>query len=109
MRESHFDEDLLPIRLKHFIVDALELNDVEADSITDDEPLVGGRIGLDSLDGVELFLAMEEEFGIMIRDGDESRAALTNVASLTDFIRTHLPRDVVMRQARMAPRIAASR
>jgi acyl carrier protein len=100
VRNDFSGEDPLPSRLKHFIVDTLRLHDIKADKITDDEPLVGGSIGLDSLDALELVMCLEEEFGIRIHSRDESRAALASIASLADFIRTqHAPGSPAIRQA----------
>jgi acyl carrier protein len=107
MRDNAPNEDPLKKRLKFFIVDTLKLQDIKADTITDDEPLIGGRIGLDSLDSLELFMCLEEEYGIMIRSTDESRAAVASIASLAEFIRTHVPGDPGIRQVPQPLRLSA--
>jgi acyl carrier protein len=109
MRNDPSGEDPLRARLKHFIVGTLNLSDVKADRISDDEPLVGGRIGLDSLDALELSMGLEEEFGITIRTGGESRAALANIASLAEFIRAQVrgEGDLTVRETPQAMRVSA--
>ena len=58
-------EELLP-RLKELLVSALRLEGLSAGEIADDEPLIGGRLGLDSVDALELVVAIEREFGLAI-------------------------------------------
>lgn len=79
--------DPLNARLKHIIVDTLRLEDVVADQIPDNEPLIGTGLALDSIDALELVVQLEKEFGIKIASSEESRQALASVASLAEFIR----------------------
>jgi acyl carrier protein len=56
-------------QLKALIVQKLNLNGVTAESFGDDDPLFGPQgIGLDSVDALELVLALESEYGIQIQD-----------------------------------------
>lgn len=79
--------DPLTDRLKNLIIATLHLEDVTADSIADDEPLIGGGLSLDSIDALELVVALEKEFGVKISSSEESKQALASVASLAEFIR----------------------
>ena len=79
--------DPLSARLKQLIVETLHLEDVEPDSIPDNEPLVGGGLSLDSIDALELVVRLEKEFGLKISSSEEARVALASVASLTRFVR----------------------
>ncbi len=82
--------DPLVPRLKALIVSTLKLDGVHPDDIPDDEVLVGSpRFGLDSVDALELVLALEKEFGVKIGSSEESRQALATVNSLAAFIRSH--------------------
>jgi acyl carrier protein len=84
--------DPLHARLKLLIVDTLKLDDVHPEDIPDDEPLFGSpRFGLDSIDALELVLRLEKEFGLKIGSSEESRRALSSVAGLAAYIRTHPP------------------
>ncbi|MEJ1972370.1 MAG: acyl carrier protein [Lacunisphaera sp.] len=47
------------------------------------------RFGLDSVDALELVLALEKEFGVKIGSSEESRQALATVNSLAAFLRAH--------------------
>lgn len=82
--------DPLLLRLKTLIVTTLKLEDVKPEDIPDDEPLIGSpRFGLDSIDALELVLALEKEFGVKIGNSEESRNALANVRTIAAFIRSH--------------------
>ena len=81
--------DPLVSRLKSLIVATLKLDGVRPEDIPDDEPLIGSpRFGLDSLDALELVLAIEKEFGVKIGSSEESRQALGTVNSLAAYLRT---------------------
>lgn len=85
--KSHsLDPDQLRSRLKHLIAELFRLDLADADNIADDEALIGGSLGLDSLDGLELAMCVEEEFGITITSRAESVSAFTNIASLAGYI-----------------------
>jgi acyl carrier protein len=82
--------DPLVSRLKNLIVTTLKLDGVRPEDIPDDEILIGSpRFGLDSVDALELVLALEKEFGVKIGSSEESRQALTSVNTLVAFIREH--------------------
>jgi len=81
--------DPLPLRLKLLIIATLKLDDVRPEEIPDDEPLIGSpRFGLDSLDALELVLAIEQEFGVKIGNSEESRRALGTVNTLAAYLRS---------------------
>lgn len=83
---NNHDQDPLPSRLKHLIAAQFRLNLPEPDKIPDHEPLIGGRLGLDSLDALELAMSVEEQFGITIQSYAESTSAFASIATLTEFI-----------------------
>ncbi|MDH4282216.1 MAG: phosphopantetheine-binding protein [Myxococcales bacterium] len=75
-------------RLKQLIVESLMLEDVVPDEIQDEAPLFGEGLGLDSIDALELALAIHKEFGIRTSADDErNREIFFSVKSLSDFIR----------------------
>jgi len=81
--------DPLVARLKSLVVETLKLEDLRPDDIPDDEPLFSSpRFGLDSIDALELVVRLEKEFGVKIGSSEESRRALTSIASLAAYIRT---------------------
>jgi len=93
MRNNHHDHESMPSQLKHLVVDLFRLDLLEPDKISDHEPLLDS-LGLDSLDALELSLCIEEEFGITIGSREESRDAFASIASLAEFIRSHVKTEV---------------
>lgn len=75
-------------RLKQLIVEALMLDDVVPEEIEDEAPLFVEGLGLDSIDALELALAVHKEFGVRTSAEDErNREIFFSVKSLSDFIR----------------------
>ncbi|MFN3241177.1 MAG: acyl carrier protein [Planctomycetota bacterium] len=78
-------------QLKVMLVDKLNLKSVTADQITDDHALFGPEgLGLDSVDALELVLAIESEYGIQIQDEEVGREAFHSVQVLCNFINQRL-------------------
>ena len=71
-------------RVKKIIVDQLG---VEEETVTPEASFVDD-LGADSLDTVELVMALEEEFGIEIPDEDAEK--ITRVREATEYIEKHL-------------------
>lgn len=57
-----------------------------ADSIPDDMILVGDGLELDSLDALQISLAVKERYGVRIEGGPDARRAFASTAALADFI-----------------------
>lgn len=78
----------LELEIKQLIVQALELEDIGVDDITDDIPLFGDGLGLDSIDALELGIALRKRFGLQIESNDEgARAQFRSVATLAQLLR----------------------
>lgn len=82
--------DPLTLELKTLIIATLKLEGVAPADLPDDEALIGSpRFGLDSLDALELVLAVEKAYGVKIGTSEASRAALTSVNTLAAYVRSH--------------------
>jgi acyl carrier protein len=74
--------------LKVLIVEALALEDIEPDEIETDAPLFVEGLGLDSIDALELAMALEERYGVTIDDDPErNQRIFASVTSLAAFVR----------------------
>lgn len=68
------------------LISWLQLEDKQPDDIADDAPLFGGGLGLDSLDAVEIVIALKREFNIPQTAVDKNREIFTSLATLSDFV-----------------------
>lgn len=83
--------DTLVADLKALILDAAE-KDNPPGGLADDEVLFGpeARLGLDSLDALQVSMAIQERYGVRMPDSKDTRRALTSIAHLAEFLRPHL-------------------
>jgi acyl carrier protein len=79
--------------LKRLIIEALVLEDMTPEQIGSDAPLFGEGLGLDSIDALEIALALEQKYGITVdEDAEENQARFASVASLASFVTDALGR-----------------
>ena len=78
-------------RIKHLLVDVLRLEGLAPSTIADDAPLFGEGLGLDSVDALELVVALEKEFGVRFQSHEVGKEAFASVSALAAFIDGHLP------------------
>ena len=77
----------LESELKELIISALNLEDLTPDDIADDMPLFNEGLGLDSIDALELGLAIKKKYNIVLdEESQELRKHFASVASLASFI-----------------------
>jgi len=81
------DPSDLQQQLKQLIVEELDLRDRRPEEIGDDTPLFGSGLGLDSLDALQLAMAVEERFGVRLPEGEAARPVFASVATLAAHIR----------------------
>ncbi|WP_345861348.1 phosphopantetheine-binding protein [Shewanella algae] len=73
--------------IKQLIIDCLDLEDISIDDIDTEAPLFGEGLGLDSIDALELGLAIKKQFDVKIEANSEAtKAHFYSVASLAAFI-----------------------
>ncbi len=72
---------------KEVLIKYLRLEDITADEIDDNDPLFGDEgLGLDSVDSIELVLAIEKEYGIIIDDPKQYDTIFKNITNLLTYI-----------------------
>jgi acyl carrier protein len=73
--------------LKTLIIEALKLEDVTPADIDSEEPLFGSGLGLDSIDALELGVAIRKRYGVKFETvNDDVKAHFASVRSLARFI-----------------------
>ena len=81
------DQSALEQEVAHIIVEALNLEDVRAEEIEPEQPLFRDGLGLDSIDALEIALAISTKYGIQIRSDDkENTQIFTSLRSLSHHI-----------------------
>ena len=79
-------------RIKALIVRSLNLQDIRPEEIETDAPLFGAGLGLDSVDALELVVAIEKEFGIRTESHEIGREAFASVRALAAFVQGRVER-----------------
>lgn len=76
--------------MKRLIVESLMLDNVRPEEIDSAAPLFGTGLGLDSIDALELAMAIERRFGVKLRADDENnRAIFASVRTLAAHVAAH--------------------
>lgn len=74
-------------KIKEIIISSLDLEDVTPADIVTEDPLFGEGLGLDSIDALELGMAVKKAFGITFsKDPAENKKVFHSVSSLADFV-----------------------
>jgi len=91
------EQDLLEQELKTLVIDTLGLEDVSPQDIDRSAPLFGDGLGLDSVDALELGLALQQRYGITIdpetRNMHEHFSSIANLAAFVASARISAPQD----------------
>ena len=81
------DNNSLEQDIKALIVTTMSLEDVAADDIDTEAPLFNEGLGLDSIDALELGLALQKRYGVTLAaDSEETRRHFASVRSLAAFV-----------------------
>jgi acyl carrier protein len=88
---SIMDRVALRTQIKELIIRELNLEGKTPAELDDDAPLFGSGLGLDSLDALQLAMAIEERYKVTLPEGDEVRPIFASVAALADFVARSTP------------------
>ena len=86
------DTALLIEFLRRMIIASLKLEDLDPAEIQEGEPLFGEGLGLDSLDALELVVAIEKHFGVVIENEDQGKEAFVSLTALARYIQREVGR-----------------
>jgi acyl carrier protein len=79
--------------IKQLIIDALALEDIGVTDIDSSAPLFNGGLGLDSIDALELGLAIRKKYNVKIEaenEDEDVEKIFYSVSTLADYIKTAL-------------------
>ncbi len=82
------DSDKLKYNLKKMIIDECEKEEITPDDIANDVEIFSdaSRLGLDSIDALQISMALQKKFGIRLADPKEFRRVLTTIDNIALYI-----------------------
>ncbi|WP_159239469.1 phosphopantetheine-binding protein [Zhongshania aliphaticivorans] len=73
--------------LKALLIQALDLEDISIDDISDTDPLFHDGLGLDSIDALEIGVALQKKYGIKLNpDSDDVKTYFSSVSQLAKLV-----------------------
>ena len=80
--------DELKLEIKKLIMTTLSVNYVDPNEVDDEKPLFGGdnTLTLDSVDAIEIIMAIQRTYGIRIADQNLAREVVRSINSIAQFI-----------------------
>ncbi|MRR33681.1 acyl carrier protein [bacterium] len=73
-------------QVKQLIIDSLRIDGMNPEDIETDDPLFGEGLGLDSIDALQLVVAMEKDFGVIVPDAETGAVVFQSVRSMAQYI-----------------------
>ncbi len=81
--------EALKQELKEKIIAVLNFEDMSPADISDNDPLFGDGLGLDSIDALELIVMMDKEYGIKLSDPKEGKQIFQSIETMAQYIQTN--------------------
>jgi acyl carrier protein len=78
----------LKLEIKQLIIDTLKIPDVLPEQVQDDISLFSSDnlLGLDSIDALEIIMALQRKYGVRLDDQNLARFILTSINTITEFV-----------------------
>lgn len=80
------------LRIK--IIDTLKLEDVSPEDIGEEDQLVGGELGLDSIDVLEMVIMIEKDYAVKIDNKELGARVFANLKTLAAYIEKTAPKGI---------------
>ena len=77
--------------LKVKIIDILNLSDLSPENFDENDRLVGGSLGIDSIDVLEMVVMVEKDYGVVINSQEAGEKIFSSLASLAEYIKENRP------------------
>ena len=89
---NQIQPDQLKHDIKQLIIDTLNIKDIKPEDVPDDEPLFGDNnpMGLDSIDGIEIIMAVQRKYKVRMDDQNVARFILESINTIADFVSKEL-------------------
>lgn len=83
--------DELTVALKERLIEVLNLTDVSPEDIDENAQLVGGELGIDSIDVLEMVVMVEKDYGVVINNKEIGEKVFSTLKNLVQYIRQNSP------------------
>jgi acyl carrier protein len=85
-------QDQLKLEIKQLIIDTLNIKDVKPEDVPNEAPLFGDNnpMGLDSIDGIEIIMAVQRKYKVRMDDQNVARFILESINTIADFVTREL-------------------
>lgn len=83
--------DELTAQIKDKLIEILNLTDVSPEDIDENAQLVGGELGIDSIDVLEMVVMVEKDYGVVINNKEIGEKVFSTLKNLVEFIRENSP------------------
>ena len=83
--------DALIEELKGKLIALLNLQDLTPETFDPDARLVGGEMGIDSIDVLEMLVMVEKDYGVVINNQEMGREVFSSLRALAEYIAKHRP------------------
>ncbi len=84
--------DELIQELKKKLIEILNLSDLSPEDIDENEQLVGGDLGIDSIDVLEMVVMVEKEYDVVINNKEIGEKVFSTLAALAEYIQNNSPK-----------------
>ncbi len=81
--------DELTADIKDKLIEILNLTDVTPEDIDENAQLVGGELGIDSIDVLEMVVMVEKDYGVVINNKEIGEKVFSTLKNLVDYIRAN--------------------
>lgn len=78
--------EALKQELKEKIIAVLNLEDVNPSDISNEDPLFGDGLGLDSIDALELIVLLDKDYGIKLTDPKEGKSIFQSIDTMAAYV-----------------------
>jgi len=73
--------------LKVKLIEILNLTDVKPEDFDENDQLVGGELGIDSIDVLEMVVMVEKDYGVIINSQEVGEKVFSSLSNLAEFIK----------------------
>jgi acyl carrier protein len=83
--------DALTANIKDKLIEILNLTDVTPEDFDENAQLVGGELGIDSIDVLEMVVMVEKDYGVVISNKEIGEKVFSTLTNLVEYIRDNSP------------------